>query len=477
MRFLTAFIAVCMVVIAASFGAIAFLGFGFSPTESLAVALTALTLLVTYNAFAGRARDRANANTRIADLARGTTDLARQFGELGRRVVAIESAVGHAGQRAQAANEPLAAEMEVLGTLVKQLAESVAAHEIALVGAVKAASAQPAASSPARPAPPPGLVDAVLAEALAVASTPTSPAAVKVDRVVGGRFDGMQRGEIVGLIRGALEQNRIDLYLQPIVTLPQRKVRYYEAVSRLRTEDGEQLVPSDYLGVAESGGLMPMLDNLMLFRCVQVVRRLTGKNRDVGVFCNIAGSTLTDAEFFPQFSDFLVANKAIAPALIFEFEQASVRAMGPIERESLATLAQLGFRFSMDHVTDLHMAPRELTEQGFRFVKIPAALLLDRATSAAADIHASDLANLLFRYGLELIAERIENESTVVDLLDYDVRYGQGFLFSPPKPVRADVMQGNGAEPSGPAAPIPAANDSAPPGTQAATGLAQLVTR
>jgi cyclic-di-GMP phosphodiesterase TipF (flagellum assembly factor) len=478
MRFFAAFIAVCMVVIAASFGAIAFLGFGFSPTESLAVALTALTILVTYNAFAGRARDRADANTRIADLARGTTDLARQVGELGRRVIAIENAVGHAGERADAANGPLAAEMEVLGTLVKQLAESVAAHESALVGAVKAASAQAAPRLSASPAMVPAgalPVDAVLAEALAVASTPTSTAAEKVDRVVGGRFDGMQRGEIVGLIRGALEQNRIELYLQPIVTLPQRKVRYYEAVSRLRTEDGEQLVPPDYLGVAESGGLMPMLDNLMLFRCVQVVRRLTGKNREVGVFCNIAGATLTDAEFFPQFSDFLAANKAIAPALIFEFAQESVRAMGPIERESLAALAQLGFRFSMDHVTDLNMPPRELTEQGFRFVKIPAALLLDRAASAAADIHAADLANLLFRYGLELVAEKIESESTVVDLLDYDVRYGQGFLFSPPKPVRAEVLQG--AEVAPPVAAAPKPNDAAAPAPPAARGLAQLVSR
>ena len=107
--------------------------------------------------------------------------------------------------------------------------------------------------------------------------------------------------------------------------------------------------------------------------------------------------------------------------------------MGPIEHESLAALAQLGFRFSMDHVTDLNLEPRELAEQGFRFVKIPAALLLDRAASAAADIHAADLANLLFRYGIELIAEKIESESTVVDLLDYDVRFGQGFLFSPPQ--------------------------------------------
>ena len=39
-------------------------------------------------------------------------------------------------------------------------------------------------------------------------------------------------------IRRSLEENRVDLYLQPTVSLPQRKVRFYEALSRLRSEDG-----------------------------------------------------------------------------------------------------------------------------------------------------------------------------------------------------------------------------------------------
>ena len=30
----------------------------------------------------------------------------------------------------------------------------------------------------------------------------------------------------------------------------------------------------------------------------------------------------------------------------------------------------------------------------------------------------------------------------VVDLLDFDVRFGQGFLFSPPRPVRVEALQG-----------------------------------
>ena len=60
------------------------------------------------------------------------------------------------------------------------------------------------------------------------------------------------------------------------------------------------------------------------------------------------------------------------------------------------------------------------------------------------------------RTGIDLIAERIESESTVVDLLDYDVRFGQGYLFSPPRPVRAEALQGAAGE-AVKAAPVAAA--------------------
>jgi cyclic-di-GMP phosphodiesterase TipF (flagellum assembly factor) len=87
------------------------------------------------------------------------------------------------------------------------------------------------------------------------------------------------------------------------------------------------------------------------------------------------------------------------------------------------------------------MEPRELAERSFRFLKVPAKLLLNRAVGAQSDIHPEDLADLLARSGIDLIAERIENESMVLDLLDYDVRFGQGFLFSVPRPVRADALE------------------------------------
>ena len=132
--------------------------------------------------------------------------------------------------------------------------------------------------------------------------------------------------------------------------------------------------------------------------------------------------------------------------------------MGPVEYESLAALASRGFRFSMDHVTDLRMEPRELSERGFRFLKVSGAMLVRSGQAGSGDIHPAELSDLLARYHIDLIAERIESESVVVDLLDLDVRFGQGFLFSPPRPVRAEAIQANGdgeaaAKPGGNAAP------------------------
>jgi len=427
------FIAVCMALIAGSLGFVVYLRFGFTGAESALVALGTLTALAVYNAIAARKRDRQEASNQLATLARGSGDLARQLAEFGRRLSGMEAKVESVIDRALATAQPLAAEIEELSTLVKQLADSVAAHEMALTSE----RALPVAS--AEFVPPPAAV-AVPAAVAAAPPGPTPPAAPPPLSKVAA-FAGLDRDGIIAAIRSAIDGSKIELYLQPVVTLPQRKVRYYEALSRLKAENGDLVVAGDFLAYAEAGALMPGLDNLSVLRSVQVVRRLLLKNRDIGLFCNLSGATLTDSGF-PKFLEFMDANRAIAPALVFEFTQSAVRAMGPIEQEGLAALAERGFRFSVDNLSDLRVDARELNERGFRFVKAPATLLFNRLGVASTDIHPADFSDLLGRFGIDLIAERIENEATVVDLLDYDVRFGQGFLFSPPRPVRAEALQG-----------------------------------
>ena len=431
MRRLSAiFIAVCMVIIAGSLGAVLFLAFKLDARTSAIVALGALMAMALYNTISTRLRDRGDLGDQIADLSRGTGDLARQVAELGRRLNAVEISVSNTVSRARGAVDPLAAEIGELGTLVRQVADSVAAHD-----AVLRQSGAPARLAPVASIASVAPIDAPLALAESDAVSAPNP------------LRALERDAVVDLISEAIDAHRVDLYLQPIVTLPQRKVRYYEAITRLRTADGSIIPAAEFVEAAEAGGLMPKIDNLLLFRAVQVVRRLQLKSRDVGIFCNVSPTTLIDPTQFRQFLEFVDANRALADALIFEFKQSAWRNFGPIEQESLSALAERGFRFSMDHIADLRMEPRELSERSFRFLKVPAKLLLNKAAGAQSDIHPEDLADLLARSGVDLIAERIESESTVLDLLDYDVRFGQGFLFSAPRPVRPEALNMGDARP------------------------------
>jgi cyclic-di-GMP phosphodiesterase TipF (flagellum assembly factor) len=254
----------------------------------------------------------------------------------------------------------------------------------------------------------------------------------------------MGERELLETIRASLEENRVDLYLQPIVSLPQRKLRFYEALSRLRAEDGSVIMPAQYIKVAAPAGLMSVVDNLLLFRCVQIVRRLTQKNKDIGIFCNISGDTLADAEFFPQFLDYMQANRDLAGQIVFEFAQGAVLEAGAAGAENLARLASLGFALSMDHVETLALDFVRLKAMGFKHLKVRADMLTRGMNGAGAAVAAEDFKKLLSRHGLNLIVERVEDEKTVVQLLDYAVDYAQGFLFGEPRAVREEGVRPGG---------------------------------
>jgi len=449
-RISTIFIAICMVLVAASLGLVLHSVAGISGSESAIVALTALTFLILYNAVSMRLRDRSDVGSQIADLSRGTADLARQVAEFGRRLAAVEGRVVSANSAGSDRIHAVVGEISELGVLVKQLASSVASHDDLLAsGALAAAPAPSAVANEADFEPetePPSSTEPVTPSAarpVPVATAAPAPAQQTI-----AAAPARNATQLLAAVKNAIEENRLDIYLQPMVTLPQRKVRFYEAVTRRRDDKDQVLAADDFIATAEAGGLIGRIDHMVMLRCVQVLRRLLVRNKDVGVFCNVSAATLGNPVNFAQCLDFLEANRALAPSFVLEFKQATFRNLGPAETEHLAALSQRGYRFSIDHVSDLRIEPRELADRGVRFIKVPAALLLDPRQASTSDIHPSDLSDLLGRFGIDLIAERIEGERAVVDLLDFDVRFGQGFLFAPPRPLRPEGASATGGEAS-----------------------------
>jgi len=241
--------------------------------------------------------------------------------------------------------------------------------------------------------------------------------------------------EMLEIVSQAIEAGRVDLYLQPTVTLPERKPRYFEALTRIRTKADTLILPGSYLPVAETSGMMPLIDNVLLVKSVQTLRRLGADSRIKGVFCNISVTTLLDPEFFPELVEFMEENSGLSESLIFEVSQSAILGLSADELGALDTLGALGYGFSLDHVADLDVDFASLRDRSFRFVKIDAKTFLHDMAAKGSVFSASEMKRALDDFDMKLIVEKVEDEGQVAQLLDYGVELAQGYLFGRPKPM------------------------------------------
>ncbi|MAB10525.1 EAL domain-containing protein [Hyphomonas sp.] len=259
-----------------------------------------------------------------------------------------------------------------------------------------------------------------------------------------------QEDAILRDVRDALKDGRVDLHLQPIVSLPQRRVSFYEGFTRLRRPDGSLILPAEFLDAGRRANLMGQIDNFTLFRCVQIVRRLAERDRRVGVFCNIAASSLEDSTFFPMFLEFMTENRDLSGAVIFEIRADRFETRSRTMRDNMDKLTALGFRFSIDHAPDLGLDLPRLQSAGVRFVKMNGGALIDQLRDPAGPrpvssinrrVDGEEVSAVFSRYGITMVAEKMEDEASVVEILEYEIPYGQGHVFGAPRPIKASLME------------------------------------
>jgi cyclic-di-GMP phosphodiesterase TipF (flagellum assembly factor) len=179
--------------------------------------------------------------------------------------------------------------------------------------------------------------------------------------------------------------------------------------------------------------LTSTIDNVLLLRCIQVIRKLQQRNLDIGFFCNISTSTLKDRVFLDEFASLIANNRLLARSLVFEFRQADFALIESEASAYLERLAAAGFRFSVDHVTsiDIDADIRTLAERKVRFLKIPGSMLV-AAAGGTSPVPLREIQARLKAAKIELVAERIETKAVLRTLEANGVTLGQGFLLGEP---------------------------------------------
>lgn len=368
---------------------------------------------------------------------------------MGKRIDQLPMSEGDAAPARAMLNE-LTAEVGLLGDLLQQVATTLGDHDDQL---------RVVQDKLAAPPQPPVRTVAVVAEraplraAEPLVAVRQSPAEIAQARA---------QEERVARISDALASGQVEVHLQPIVQLPQRRTRGYEALVRLRLDEKTLLLPTEFMETIEQRGFGPTLDALVLTRALAIARHLGTKEGGLFVSCNFSGATWGSSRALAALARILEKYHAHIGNLVIEMPQRVFRTLEPASLGLLGAMSANGVRFALDHVADLRLDPISLHDRGIRFVKVPASLLLAEARGAAVtDIATGDLAAHLARGAIQLVADEVEDDPMVADMLDLGVGYGQGDVFSPPRPVRPEVFAEPEAAAPAPAAPAPAPQPAA----------------
>ncbi|MGI9423598.1 MAG: EAL domain-containing protein [Hyphomicrobiaceae bacterium] len=239
-------------------------------------------------------------------------------------------------------------------------------------------------------------------------------------------------------MREAAERGIMDIYLQPILSIDDRKVRFFEVLGRIKAPNGNVIAMEDHQDLARSMGILAKLDRAALVRSARLLRKLSERRQAQPLFCNISRESLSDPTFMREFVEFMGGFRDIAPFLIFEIEQQALAGIDATAGSSLRALSSMGFRLSIDQVSKVESALAVAREFEFSFLKLPLTTFLSgqepESRARALAIHAAARDN-----NLTLVIDQIERKDQLAAVVSTGANLGQGYLFSEPKPLLPQV--------------------------------------
>jgi len=388
--------------------AAAYFGLTFTPIEAVVTALAFGSVAVVLMERQLRQRSEARLEKAVEDLARLLSTDAKAGQVLSQRVNAIADA--NTGNRLEA----IEADISVLGTVTRQLAEALAEFE---ENQRKGLAPQPAAAAPVQAIEEPE-DDDILPE-------PLVPEAE---------------------LRAALDANRLVFHIEPIVQLPQRRPIGYDLVPRLMREEGSLADAAEFMPRRGGEDLVRRIESLALDEAITIARRARTAGQPIKLILQLTRATLLDRRSLEQIAAILGANQAIAPSLGFSIPQAEWKGIGPTEKRQLYQLRKAGAGFALTDAQSLRIDFGELEGMGFSHVRFDTMRFL-RSPETFTDFHTADVAPYARRFQIDLCGTGVIDEQQLLSLFEDGIILVQGPHIGRPGPVRADLVVERRPEP------------------------------
>lgn len=248
------------------------------------------------------------------------------------------------------------------------------------------------------------------------------------------------RRHVARLLREALDEDRVEPFLQPIVSLGTRRAACFEVLARLKGPDAAGIPPSEFVPIAEESGLVDALGLSVLRYAFRTLAEHPEELRGISLNVNVSiqqllrGSLVDRARELSR--DFGVEPDRIALEVT---ESQWLEADSPA-REALLRLREAGFRLALDDFGAGYTSLNHLLTIPFDEVKIDRSFIAQLISGSRGRALCEVALSMASACGMPAVAEGVETPQQAQVLAQMGFQLGQGYFWAKPMPL-GDALQ------------------------------------
>jgi diguanylate cyclase (GGDEF)-like protein/PAS domain S-box-containing protein len=236
-------------------------------------------------------------------------------------------------------------------------------------------------------------------------------------------------------IRTALEEDRFQLYQQPILDIRRNEVTHHELLVRLPGDSGELIPPGTFLYIAEQFGLIQAIDRWVVTQALRLIKRLHDEGNPVTLSVNLSGASITDASLLELVEAELDATGIDPHALIFEVTETAAIVNIEKARRFAERLGELGCAFALDDFGAGFGSFYYLKHLPFDYLKIDGDFIRQLPATKADQLTVKAIVQIAHGLGKRTVAEFVGDEATLKMLGRFGVDFAQGYHTGRPAAV------------------------------------------
>jgi diguanylate cyclase (GGDEF)-like protein len=227
----------------------------------------------------------------------------------------------------------------------------------------------------------------------------------------------------------ALNERRMVLALQPVVTAKEHKTAFHECLLRMRKLDGSVLPAGEFMSVAAQFGLAKLIDCRVLDLAMELLKEMPG----LRFALNVSAAAVTNDEWLARLEAIARQDRSLTERITIEIAESTAIANLDEMVDFVGAIKQLGCKVALDGFGTGYSSFRQLRRLGVDMVKIDASFIENLSAQADEGQFVRTLVDLARNFGMATVGEAVSDEATAETLERAGIDYMQGYVFGGPE--------------------------------------------